>query len=562
MIKTLSAQNKVKTSTGRHLVVVTIFIIAASMLVVLTTFAINMLTATGDLNRLLISWSDSNSKTAQSAISYIKSRNENDLLNYEHQVSNRKNVEYVINGLLSDTPEPNLIIREFNPEDIHPNEITGLIRIFTLFHNSPEVVEMKQTWAAIQFLVSQKQEFIDSLVNSPSELSDAELEKLHSFDSHIYDEIRHMITNNSGILLLLKRYSLWFTVLLGILIVLVGVIYTVRGLKNINKMQKVLAERDYLAMFPELNQFPVLNISTQGSVDFMNQAAKELFPNLKDSGLKHPFLTSISQHFNEIISQYENSRLTEVEVNGKYFQQAVHFLSETKGVHIHSIDITELKKKQIEVTHNLKEKEALLAEVHHRVKNNMAVITGLLELQEMMGEDPDTALAESRSRIKSMAIIHELLYQSNTFSEIETSQYLNKLGEHLRLSLSHLESVQVPNEVQEEITLNINQAIPLALLLNEIAFYLCQEATKVEQYLNLNLRIKNKNDQMCLEITSSQPGLKNPLSKSEKPTLRMSLIKNLLTQIEGDLYMPITDTLYIEIIFSTNITKGSSSTLN
>jgi two-component sensor histidine kinase len=192
----------------------------------------------------------------------------------------------------------------------------------------------------------------------------------------------------------------------------------------------------------------------------------------------------------------------------------------------------------------------------------MAVITGLLELQEMMGQDPETALSESRARIKSMAIIHELLYQSNSFSDINIHDYLTELGKHLSRSISNIASAKVQNSDSES-SLNINQALPLALLLNELAFYVSQEAGNLNQQLELELQILTTNEKLCLRVTSLQPGVSSHLhiNESEEPTLRMSLIENLLAQIDGDLNMPQHGNLLIEIQFTPNIKKGSSSTL-
>lgn len=545
----------------RHLLVVSSFIVAASLLVVFTTFAINMLTATGDLNRLLVDWSQNNGKSSEMAIHYLEKGEESSLNSYHDFKEQRMYTGDVISELMSNNPNENIIFREFDLDHIHPNEITGLIRIFTLFEHTQQIQEIKKTWNYIQQLSVEKSELIDSLISSQTflETSESDFATLiqtqnREINNHIWD----MISDNSGILLLLKRYSLWFTVLLGILIVLIGVIYTVRGVKNIRNMQELLSERDYLAMFPELNQYPVLNLSIGGNVDFVNQATRDLFPDLQQIGLSHPFLDKVRLSLPEIISGSEKTMLYEVEVESKYYQQAAHYLSKEKGIHVHSIDITDLKNKQMELSHTLKEKETLLAEVHHRVKNNMAVITGLLELQEMMEQDPATALAESKSRIKSMAIIHELLYQSDSFSEIDTHQFLTKLGEHLRLSLSNIGCVRVQNNSTS--TININQAVPLALLLNEIAFYICKEASSYHQPLELELQLISINEMLCLQLSSSQPGVKNPLNDENKPNLRMSLIKNLLAQIEGELNMPEQEKLLIEIKFNPNIKKGSSST--
>lgn len=550
--------------TRRHLLVVTTFIVAASLLVVLTTFAINMLTSTGDLNRLLVRWSQNNGESVEMAVQYFADGNESSLNAYRDFTEQRTYTGYVISELMSSDPDEDLIFREFDPDDIHPNEITGLIRIFTLFEHTRETQDIKNTWSAVQQLSLEKNALIDSLISSRASLdvSESDFEMLiHAKNSEINTYVRGMISDNSGILLLLKRYSLWFTVLLGILIVLIGVIYTVRGIKNIRNMEEILAERDYLAMFPELNQFPVLNLSIGGNVDFVNQATRNLFSDLQQQGLSHSFLAKVRESLPKIISEQEKTMLFEVEVQGKYYQQATHFLSEEKGIHIHSIDITDLKNQQLELSHTLKEKESLLAEVHHRVKNNMAVITGLLELQEMMGQDPASALSESRSRIKSMAIIHELLYQSDSFSEIDTYQYLTKLGDHLRLSLSNIDTVRIQHTSTENI-ININQAVPLALLLNELAFYLCQETSEHHKQLELELQLIPANEKLCLQLSAPQSGIKNPLNDGgDKPTLRMSLIKNLMTQIEGELSMPEQGNLFFEIKFTPTIKKGSSSTL-
>lgn len=563
MQKSLEAQGKGQ-PTRQHLVVVTTFIVVASLLVVLTTFAINMLTATGDLNRLLVRWSQNNSESVRMALTYLQNGEQSSVDAYWDFTEQRMYTGDVISELMNEDPDVDLIFQEFNPDDIHPNEITGLIRIFSLFNHTQEIQDIKKTWSTVRQLSFEKNQLIDSLIThtKPLNIADSNLESIiQSKNREVNHYVRGMISDNSGVLLLLKRYSLWFTVLLGIIIVLIGVIYTVRGIKNIRSMQELLAERDYLAKFPELNQFPVLNLNIYGDVDFVNQATQDLFPDLQQQGLSHPFLARIKSSLPEITSESEKTLLFEVEVDGKYYQQAIHFLSEEKGIHVHSIDISELKNKQLELTYSLKEKESLLAEVHHRVKNNMAVITGLLELQEMMGQDPATALSESRARIKSMAIIHELLYESNSFSEIDIYQYMLKLGNHLRISLSNISSVEVHNSSSTKI-LNINQAIPLALLLNELAFYLSQEAAIQDQQLELELQIVPKQNNLCLRLSSPQPSVKNPLNSGDKPTLRMSLIKNLLAQIEGDLSMAEQGNLLIEIQFTPNNKIGSSSTLN
>ena len=115
------------------------------------------------------------------------------------------------------------------------------------------------------------------------------------------------------------------------------------------------------------------------------------------------------------------------------------------------------------------EKEILLKEIHHRVKNNLQVITGLLSLQAAFIEDQKikNILSYSQYRINSMAMIHEMLYKTENLTSINYYEYLEKLVTDLCRSFRGLES-NIEVDINCEISLNIDTAIPLGLLINEI----------------------------------------------------------------------------------------------
>ncbi|MFZ2054877.1 MAG: histidine kinase dimerization/phosphoacceptor domain -containing protein, partial [Candidatus Aminicenantales bacterium] len=128
------------------------------------------------------------------------------------------------------------------------------------------------------------------------------------------------------------------------------------------------------------------------------------------------------------------------------------------------------KRTDAQIKASLKEKDVLLKEIHHRVKNNMQVISSLLNLQSRHIQDPAVLemFKESQRRIRSMALIHERLYQSSDLSRIEFSQYLRNLATHLFHSYQ-IDSSRIQLRIEaEEIHLNINTAIPCGLIVNEL----------------------------------------------------------------------------------------------
>ena len=133
-------------------------------------------------------------------------------------------------------------------------------------------------------------------------------------------------------------------------------------------------------------------------------------------------------------------------------------------------DMTEIKFKEAKIQASLKEKEALLKEIHHRVKNNMQVITSLLNLQLGLIDDAKIRdlFRQSQFRINSMALTHEMLYQTENISKINYSDYLNRLISGIIMSLSGIDS-RIRSVIDApDLLLNIDTAVPLGLMITEI----------------------------------------------------------------------------------------------
>lgn len=196
-------------------------------------------------------------------------------------------------------------------------------------------------------------------------------------------------------------------------------------------------------------------------------------------------------------------------------------------------DITDQKQNEKAIKSSLSEKETLLAEIHHRVKNNLAVVSGMMQLQafESDNEDLQEKLYDSVVRIKTMATVHELLYQSNSFSKLEFSDTLMKLVENISETLQPDHDIDLDIHC-DPITLNINQAIPASLIVNEVITNAFKHAFKDQESGKITFSLKEVNDQVNIEISDNGAGI--PEGRLEQGgSLGIHLINVLCDQING-----------------------------
>jgi PAS domain S-box-containing protein len=136
-----------------------------------------------------------------------------------------------------------------------------------------------------------------------------------------------------------------------------------------------------------------------------------------------------------------------------------------------NLDISDRKLAETQIKESLREKEVLLQEIHHRVKNNLQVISSLLDLQSqhINEQAPQEAFRESCNRVKSMALVHEQLYQSKDCAKINFTEYIQNLTSYLLRVYDGVNVSQITLELDiDEVTLNINTAIPCGLIISEL----------------------------------------------------------------------------------------------
>jgi PAS domain S-box-containing protein len=185
----------------------------------------------------------------------------------------------------------------------------------------------------------------------------------------------------------------------------------------------------------------------------------------------------------------------------------------------------------------LQEKDVLLAEIHHRVKNNMAVISGLLGLQSGYVEDEKAKMLfeESRNRIHTMALIHEKLYKHQSLSKIEFGLYIHDLIDHIERSHNLINTRILFSVLCTDVFLDIKTAVPCGLILNELVTNACKHAFSGKSEGKIMIECIKTDDKVLLQVTDNGIGFNAEEKVPKSKTLGLTLINGLVEQLNGEL---------------------------
>jgi len=200
-------------------------------------------------------------------------------------------------------------------------------------------------------------------------------------------------------------------------------------------------------------------------------------------------------------------------------------------------EVQERKKAEAKIIASLKEKDVLLKEIHHRVKNNLQVVSSLLYLQSKKTKHDQTLemLNESQNRIKSMALIHEKLYQSKDIARIDFSEYVQSLMSHLSRSYGvHLAMVNIHLEVKN-VFLNIDKAIPCGLIINELVSNSMKYAFPNNDKGDIVISMSAENGYVNLGIYDNGIGFPENVEFQKTETLGLQLVSALTAQLGGSI---------------------------
>ena len=325
-----------------------------------------------------------------------------------------------------------------------------------------------------------------------------------------------------------------------------GIAHTLGEAIERKQMENELKESE--ARFHNLTNFlpeAIYEADLKGKITFANQSAFNLFGyNQEDINkgivgadlMVKDQLDIVMENTKKIISGEDLgwTEYTAVRKNGSQFPMKSHanvIIRDNKPVGMRGIviDVTERKKAEEQIQRDLKEKDILLKEIYHRVKNNLQVISSLLGLQARKVKDEQAirAFEESRDRVRSMAVLHEQLYQSGDLARIEFGKYIKGLANELHRAYS-VDPGRVVLDIRfEEVFLEINRAVPCGLIINELISNALQHgfppSFQGKGKIQVLLR-KAEGDEVELIVKDNGVGIPKELDIRETDSLGMKLV--------------------------------------
>lgn len=305
-----------------------------------------------------------------------------------------------------------------------------------------------------------------------------------------------------------------------------------------------------------------------GHFKYVNERYAELF-GYSEEELESQSIRSVV-HPDDVdrVMQYHNNRIQGKKAPSRYeFKgvkkdgsfiyleadaQAIKKGKKTVGTRCYIWDISARKTADEKLKASLQEKEVLLREIHHRVKNNLQIISSLLNLQSRNIKDRPSLdmFQESRHRVRSMALVHEKLYRSEDLAKVDFCEYIRSLSSHLFMAYG-INSTSIKLDVDvKDVYLDINTSIPCGLIINELVSNSLKHAFDGRKQGRIRIVLQHENeDKFKLVVSDNGVGLPRSLDVTKTESLGLQLVSMLVEQLQGSLFIDRSGGTSFEIVF-------------
>lgn len=470
-------------------------------------------------------------------------------------------------ALLAENPDYEVASDRFQQGGVNPEFIDDMNWLFRRFRNFEIFNEALEHW-------EEGDEYVEKLHNISGEIHNeiengtldqasrnAYLDELYEIDARLHHLVNEFVIIVEDAISSSRDYILVSNILLGILMIGLACIVTVILFRKANNLNDRLSEtkekfshvldnsRDIIyQMDAEGKNFeyvsPVVETMLGYKVEeLMEKGPEFILEKVHPDDLKRiqdarkQTAYRIPQQEMELDTEYRlqttnghyiwvnNRRSVVTDENGNYH-----------GVVGNVRDITERKTHLEQLDESLKEKDTLLAEIHHRVKNNLAIISSLIEMHKKEHDEKiQVTLKDLQARIKTIALVHEKLYQNDSFGEVELSEYVNGLVDLVSKSMISIDKQITIERDLDDIRFNLTNAVPFGLICNELISNAYKHAFNDQKEGVIRLVLRKEGDKGVFSVMDNGAGLPGDFGIKNHGTLGMTLVDNLACQLKGEL---------------------------
>lgn len=510
-------------------------------------------------------WAKAQKEAGMHLSNYIITENPEE---YEHF----KNVLRVIEGdrvareeLLKEDFDYDVVYDGFITGYNHPDDIQDMVNLLRRFQNISHVKEAIDIWSSADIKIEEFKSFaasIHSEIQNNNTISNAQktqwMEELEILDHELTDLEYNFSLAMGNMARLVNEIFRWTTITLGLILIFIGIWITARFYRSTQTWARVLKESEELLKNVLDNSKDVLyklDLNTRKYV-FVSPAIERMLgydkERFADGGVN--FILSIMhpedrERMSKVVEKYDNLedgdflpttefRLQDSNGNWKWVSNVRSLIRNAHGEPEAIVgavrNISTQKEQEEKIKESLKEKELLLKEIHHRVKNNLAIISSLLELQkDGVSTETQSMLSSSQARIKSIAKVHEKLYESTTLSDIPLDNYITEIVEEIEKAYSSKETdIDIIIDA-DPIKVTINDAIPIGLILNELINNAFKHAYKGLKSGTLKITLQKGSEEMKLFVESDGNKMDSDFDAAKSNSLGMTLIEVLVKRING-----------------------------
>lgn len=525
-------------------------------------------------------WTKAQKKATLELIRYLNTENEDYYENFLESLKVNRGDMLAREEMNSENPDYDIVYEAFLQGNNHPDDIANMKWLYRYASDFEPVSKAIEIWEQGDLKIGELTILGEEIQRSiqaqevTDELRQNYMEQIYLLD----DELTALETAFSLSMTEAAQKAsgavYWFTVILGLMLIFSVAFITVSQLNTLKSVNRKLsaADQKFRSVLNNSRDLIYQMSLKNGEYEYVSPSVKDILgysiEEVKEGGVTffldktHPDDTA---RLNEQIKSFSSDDIEEklsldheyrvLSKSGEYVwvDNKRSFIKDEDGVPIAIVgnvrDISD-KMKYIDVLDNsLKEKKMLLSEVHHRVKNNLSIISSLIEIQKVnmnLEEDP---FKDIQARIKSIALIHEKLYQTDSLADINLSEYISELSAMIAGTYKLTGTDVVFKNEMDNVDVNISQAVTIGLISNELISNCYKHAFNGRDKGEIVMNLEKTGSCVILSVQDDGVGLPDGFDMKKQDSLGMTLLDALTQQLDGKLSVESGDYTIFQVEF-------------